>query len=441
MRSLSRICGLSALTTATRPLVYRPIRERPPGRQAPPVGVPKDTAPVTSISRATPNFHEGGRRWRDGTSRARAWPPVVSSVPTTVVRARGLMAPRSGADVAPAHPAAPPPPALGRYQRPTTGVLGHVPAWVVPYAELARIDKPTGIYLFYLPYLFGTLFAAVVSPTLLAPTALLATNGLFLVGTAVMRGAACSWNDTIDAPYDRQVARCRWRPVARGALSRRQAHVFTALQSVVGAAILLQLPPAVIGYAVPNIALLAFYPFAKRLTHYPQVVLGLTVGWGVIMGAAAMGVDPLLGLLSPASASAAAMPGAVGVAAGALYAANVAWTVIYDTIYAHQDVRDDAAAGVKSLAVRFRHRPKPLLAALALTQVAALAATGAAAGLGPAYWVASVAGCALSLALMIRRVDLARPASCAAWFRKTVWYTGGAISAGLLLEYLARSVS
>ena len=120
---------------------------------------------------------------------------------------------------------------LPLYKTPRKGFLSLLPSSWVPLGELMRLDKPTGLYLFYFPYLFGLLYAACVSQPIISPYSLAATSATFLVGTIIMRGAACTWNDNV---LDRQVTRCCLRPIARGAVSSAKGHIFTIAQSVVG---------------------------------------------------------------------------------------------------------------------------------------------------------------------------------------------------------------
>ena len=314
------------------------------------------------------------------------------------------------------------------YHPPTRGFLFLIPRAWVPYAELMRLEKPTGLYLFYLPYLFGLLFAASTAHPTIMPLPLLTASIQFFSGTIILRGAACTWNDTHDRAYDRLVARTRLRPVARGAIYPFQAHVFTAAQSIVGLLLLYSMPLQVSYYSLPVIAILGLYPFAKRVTHYPQVILGVPVAWGVFLGSAALGCDPVALWLGQGSQS------GVGGALGCFYMANIAWTVIYDTIYAHQDVKDDAKAGVKSMAVRHLYNTKTLLSWLAVVQTSLLLATGMLAEMGSAYFVGSC-GAGVSLATMIWRVDLKRPSECMWWFKHGTWFVGGSITLGLVGEY------
>ena len=231
----------------------------------------------------------------------------------------------------------------------------------------------------------------------------------------------------MDRDLDRQVARCRLRPMARGAVSPRNAHIFTAAQCLVWLAILAQVSARCLFYAVPLVVLVGVYPFSKRVTHYAQVVLGFTLTWGLLIGCVALGVEPM----DMASEETAA-------ALVCLYASFVIWTVIYDTVYAYQDVKDDVKAGVKSMAVRYRHNAKPMLSFLAAVQVGLLVSTGVLMGAGVVYFLGACICSALSLALMIWKVNLGEPDSCWWWFSNGALLVGGAIFAGFVGEYSNR---
>lgn len=319
----------------------------------------------------------------------------------------------------------PPQDALPAYTPPTTGLLSLLPASWVPYAELIRLDKPTGTYYLFFPCLFSTLLAATMTTPLVPPTTILTTTALFFTGALVMRGAGCTINDLWDRNLDPHVARTRLRPIARRAISPQQAIVFTGAQLLTGLAVLLSLPLECFWYATPSLLFVATYPLAKRVTNYPQFVLGLTFSWGAIMGFPALGVD----LLSNHAALA---------AAGLLYASNVAWTVLYDMIYAHMDIKDDAKAGIKSIALKHEKETKSVLTGLAVVQIGLLASAGSAAGLGPVFFVGSCGGAAVTLATMIYRVQLKSVADCWWWFKNGAWFTGGAIALGLAGEYTAQ---
>ncbi|GAB4194601.1 MAG: 4-hydroxybenzoate octaprenyltransferase [Thalassobaculales bacterium] len=255
-----------------------------------------------------------------------------------------------------------------------------LPAPARPYARLARLDRPIGTWLLLLPCWWGLALAGAHDPALYL---------LFAIGAIAMRGAGCTINDLWDRDIDRLVARTRDRPLASGALGLRQAFAFLAAQLGVGLAVLLLLPPFawLLGAAV--MALVVTYPLAKRVTDWPQAVLGLTFNWGALMGYAAV-------------------TGTLSWAAVALYAAGFFWTLGYDTIYAHQDKADDAIVGVRSTALLLGGWTKPAMAGFYAVAVALLAM---------AVPTPLLALPALHLAWQIWRLDTADPANCLMLFR------------------------
>ena len=313
--------------------------------------------------------------------------------------------------------------------------MSHIPTSWLPLVELMRLDRPNGFWYFYLPHLYGTLHAATHLGS--SSAFLFQMNMVLVLGTIVMRGATCTWNDTIDAPLDRLVPRTRNRPIARGAISPFSAHLFTVLQSLLSLAILTLLPPISFAYALPAIIGWALYPLAKRVINYPQVVLGFPMAWGVFMGSAAMGADPLHLSRTHSRSSTSVEPRA---SICALYAANVLWTLLYEIIYSHQDAAHDVKAGVKSIVILYRGQTKPLLVKLAVGQVLLLAGAGWLGEVGLCYWVLAVFGAASTLATIVSRVKLNEPDNCAWWFKfGCCGFTGGAMAAGMLGEYLTAS--
>ncbi|CAK1363373.1 unnamed protein product [Cercospora beticola] len=314
--------------------------------------------------------------------------------------------------------------ALQTYKPPTTGLLSYLPRSWVPYAELIRLDKPAGTYYLFLPCLFSTLMAAPLTNPVVPPTTVLYTTGLFFTGALIMRGAGCTVNDLWDRNLDPHVTRTRLRPIARGAITVRQAIPYLGVQLFAGLGLLLQFPLVCLFYGVPSLLLVATYPLAKRVTNYPQAVLGLTFSWGAMMGFPALGIDVLS---DPTALTAAAC----------LYGSCVAWTIVYDMIYAYQDIRDDAKAGIKSIALAQEKNAKLFLSAVSAVQVGLLAGAGIAIGAGPVYFLGTVAGTAATSAYMIRKVDLNDVKDAAYWFFKGAWkWTGGIITLGLTGEYL-----
>ncbi|KAL2214322.1 4-hydroxybenzoate polyprenyl transferase, partial [Sarocladium strictum] len=311
------------------------------------------------------------------------------------------------------------------YKRPETGLLSKLPPSWVPYAELIRIDKPAGTYYLFFPCMFSTLMAAPMAMPMANPLTVVGTTLLFFSGAIIMRGAGCTINDLWDRNLDPHVARTRLRPIARGAITPFNALVFTGAQLFAGLAVLLQFPLECFFYATPSLLFVASYPLAKRVTYYPQFVLGLTFSWGAFMGFPALGVD----LLSNTAAL---------TAAACLYTSNIAWTVLYDMIYAHMDIKDDAKAGIKSIALKHDAETKQVLTGLAVVQLGLLGAAGFASGAGPAFFIGSCGGGLLSLGYMIRKVNLKDVKDCWWWFVNGCWITGGVISFGLVADYLVR---
>ncbi|KAF3025096.1 hypothetical protein E8E14_014573 [Neopestalotiopsis sp. 37M] len=316
-------------------------------------------------------------------------------------------------------------PHLPPYQDPRTGPLSHLPSSWIPYAQLMRLDRPAGLYAFYFPYLIGLMYAACISPSRIEPATILKLAVLLLPFNIVLRGAACTWNDNVDQRFDRCVQRCRHRPIARGAVSTGQAHVFTVAQ--LAALFLLQtmFPSPTIAHTITAVALLFVYALMKRVTFYPQVVLGFPFAWAIFFCLAALGVEPSGSIdnLKPSLA---------------LFTANILWTITYDTIYAHQDVADDEKAGVKSMALRYRNSTKILASILTICQLGLLLLVGMWAEFGVLYNIGTVGGVALSMAYHIYDVDLTQPESCGAWFHDQFWLVGAGYMAGLLCEYLKR---
>ncbi|KAJ6085929.1 hypothetical protein N7486_010210 [Penicillium sp. IBT 16267x] len=334
----------------------------------------------------------------------------TSQIHTTAVRSPEL-------DVKTPNPAT-------HYIPPQTGLVASLPSSWIPYAELVRLDKPTGTYYLFFPTLFSTLLAAPMAGHV-TPMQLLGTAGLFFTGALIMRGAGCAINDLWDRNLDPHVERTKFRPIARGALSPSKAVLFTGTQLLAGLGVLLQFPTQCFWYAIPSLPIVVAYPLAKRITNYPQLVLGFAFSWGAIMGFPALGVD----LLGNHDAL---------LAAGALYSSCIAWTVLYDMIYAHMDIKDDVAAGIKSIALRHEHNTKAVLTGLAATQVALLGAAGVAAGCGPVFFVGSCGSAVLSLGLMVWKVQLKNVSNCWWWFKNGCLLTGGGITVGLLGEYTAQ---
>ncbi len=290
------------------------------------------------------------------------------------------------------------------------------PAWSRPYLRLARLDRPIGSWLLLLPCWWSAALAAVAAHAR-APSLL--HIALFFIGAFAMRGAGCTWNDIVDRDLDGSVERTRSRPIPSGQVSVLQAFVFLALQALTGLAVLLSFNGFTIALGVASLLIVVVYPFMKRITYWPQIVLGLAFSWGALMGwAGAFGrldVAPLL-----------------------LYAGSISWVIGYDTIYAHQDREDDALIGIKSTALLFGERTKPMLVLFYAIAVVLIGAAGALAGGGLWLWLGLLAF-AVHLGWQVVRLDTADPDNCLRVF-KSDRDAGLILFAGLLLDAALRGV-
>ncbi len=289
------------------------------------------------------------------------------------------------------------------------GWVARLPAAWRPYALLARLDRPIGAWLLFLPGLWAICLAA---PGWAAGLRL---TLLFAIGAVAMRGAGCVVNDLWDRELDRRVARTAGRPLASGAVTPFRALVFLAALSLIGLAVLLQLNRLAILLGVASLVPVVLYPLAKRVTDYPQFVLGLTFGWGAPLGYAAA-----TGTLDPEAA--------------VLYAAAIAWILGYDTIYAHQDREDDALIGIRSTALRFGERTRPFLAACYAATLVLVGLAGGMAGMGWPFQAALLLPAAL-LAWQVIALDIDDPAQCLRLF-KANREVGLAVALALLLGRL-----
>jgi len=236
---------------------------------------------------------------------------------------------------------------------------------------------------------------------------------LFFVGAFAMRGAGCTWNDIVDRDLDQAVERTRSRPIPSGQVSVTQAAVFLIAQSLVGLLVLLAFNAFTVALGIASLAIVAIYPFMKRITYWPQIVLGLAFSWGALMGWAGMF-------------------GQLDIPALLLYAGSIAWVIGYDTIYAHQDREDDALIGIKSTALLFGPRTKPMLALFYSAAVLLIGAAGFVAGGGLIFTLGLLAFAA-HLSSQIVRLDIGDPDNCLAVF-KSDRDAGLILFAGLVLQ-------
>ena len=273
------------------------------------------------------------------------------------------------------------------------------PLWARPYLRLARLDRPIGSWLLLLPCWWSSALAAIPADAHDRHLASLdpAHLALFFAGAFAMRGAGCTWNDITDRDLDGRVERTRSRPIPSGQVSVAQALVFLAAQALVGLLVLVQFNAFAIATGIASLVIVAVYPFMKRITWWPQIVLGFAFSWGALMGwAAAFGrldAAPLV-----------------------LYAGAIAWVIGYDTIYAHQDRDDDALVGIKSTALLFGDRTRSMLALFYGLAVALIALAAVLAGAGAPFWP-GLAAFAAHLCWQIMRLDIRDPALCLSLFK------------------------
>jgi 4-hydroxybenzoate polyprenyltransferase len=288
------------------------------------------------------------------------------------------------------------------------------PAALLPYAQLMRLDRPIGWWLLLLPCWWGLALGQI------------AKGGgqpnwwhalYFLIGSIVMRGAGCVLNDMADRDFDAKVERTRNRPIASGRVSRTQAFVFLAFLSAIGLGVLLQFNNYTIILGACSLLIVFIYPFMKRITNWPQFVLGLAFNWGALVGWAAT-------------------HGALSAAPIFLYVAGIMWTLAYDTIYAHQDKEDDVLIGVKSTALLFGDETRKWLSGFFVTALVLLALSlhhaearlVAYGGLGLA---------ALHALWQLKSFDHQNSAGCLKLFKSNRTF-GLLFLAGLLLDSLTR---
>jgi 4-hydroxybenzoate polyprenyltransferase len=289
------------------------------------------------------------------------------------------------------------------------------PSWSRPYLRLARLDRPIGSWLLLMPCWWSVALAAAVAHDLRRlPLAIV----LFFVGSFTMRGAGCTWNDITDRDLDARVERTRSRPIPAGQVSVTQALVFLVAQALIGLAVLLQFNRFAVWTGIASLLIVAIYPFMKRVTWWPQIVLGLAFSWGALMGFAVT-------------------LGRIDATAAALYAGSIAWVIGYDTIYAHQDAEDDALIGVKSTALLFGARTQAALVVFYSLAAALIGAALVLARTGLPAWL-GLAAFAIHLAWQITRLKIDDPALCLRIF-KSNRDAGLLLFAGLLADAVLRA--
>jgi 4-hydroxybenzoate polyprenyltransferase len=292
--------------------------------------------------------------------------------------------------------------------QPGNWVQRYLPSGFLPYAQLMRLDRPIGCWLLLLPCWWGLALAHVAAGTRLNWW----YGFLFLAGAIVMRGAGCVVNDIMDRDIDAKVERTRNRPIPSGRVSVASAAAFLVALLLIGLVVLLQFNWFTIVLALCSMPIVAVYPLMKRVTSYPQVVLGLAFNWGALVGWTAIS-------------------GSLSLAPLLLYVAAIFWTLAYDTIYAHQDKEDDAIVGVYSTALRFGEKT-PILLIVCFGLFICLA--GAAFWIVGGFWsLISLIPAILHAAWQIARFDGDESALCLKLFKSNRTF-GLIILTGLLLD-------
>jgi 4-hydroxybenzoate polyprenyltransferase len=272
-------------------------------------------------------------------------------------------------------------------------VDGLAPPVTRPYLRLARLDRPIGSWLLLMPCWWSVGLAGMHQGAMPSLWHIV----LFFIGAFAMRGAGCTWNDLVDRNLDAKVERTRSRPIPSGQVTAKQAALFLIAQALVGLAVLLQFNRYTVLCGFASLMVVVIYPFMKRITYWPQIVLGLAFSWGALMG-------------WPAAFGRLDWPALV------LYLGSISWVIGYDTIYAHQDREDDMMIGIKSTALLFLERTQPILAAFYAGAVVLIAIAGLMAG-GGAIFLIGMLGFAVHLTWQVMRLDINDPAHCLMLFK------------------------
>ena len=272
-------------------------------------------------------------------------------------------------------------------------VDGRAPAFSRPYLRLARLDRPIGSWLLLMPCWWSVGLAGMQTDRLPSLWHIV----LFFIGAFAMRGAGCTWNDLVDRDLDTRVERTRSRPIPSKQVTVAQATVFMLAQALVGLLVLIQFNRFTVITGLASLLVIAIYPFMKRITYWPQIVLGLAFSWGALMG-------------WPAAFGRLDWPAIV------LYAGSISWVIGYDTIYAHQDREDDLMIGIKSTALLFGERTAPMLAGFYAGAVVLIGAAGLLAGGGLIFLLGLIAFAA-HLAWQIMRLDINDSSHCLKQFK------------------------
>ncbi|MFN3232388.1 MAG: 4-hydroxybenzoate octaprenyltransferase [Alphaproteobacteria bacterium] len=293
-----------------------------------------------------------------------------------------------------------------------------LPEGLRPWARLMRLDRPVGVWLLLWPCWWSVMLAGAATDRAPWDPFICKVLLAFAAGAIVMRGAGCIVNDLWDRQIDARVERTAGRPIASGVISPLAAIGFLFVLGLLGLAILLWFNQWTIMIALASVPLILLYPLAKRVTYWPQIVLGIVFNWGALLGWTALFDAP------PA------------IPAILLYLGCFFWTLGYDTIYAHQDRADDVEAGVKSSALALKGRTKPFLRLCFCLMVALVGLSGWLLSLGPAFF-AGMIGVALHFAWQLSKLDIDDPAVCLRLFKSNVdvgWLVFVALIGGYFLR-------
>ncbi|MEO9299120.1 4-hydroxybenzoate octaprenyltransferase [Devosia alba] len=288
----------------------------------------------------------------------------------------------------------------------------YFPDWLKPYARLARWDRPIGFWLLFWPCTWGLGLAAIAKPErgFDFPAAI-----MMLIGAVLMRGAGCTFNDIVDRDIDMQVARTRSRPIPSGAVTSRDALAFLVAQALLASVVLFQFNRFTVLAGVASLVLVAIYPFMKRITWWPQLFLGLAFSYGALVGWSSQSA----GLAMPALLA---------------YFGTILWVIGYDTIYALQDVEDDALIGVKSTALLFGSKARLIVSGFYAAAYVLWLAAATLAGAGIVFAVFSLVAAGL-LAWQVQTLDAEVEGNALARF-KSNHYVGIALVLAMLADWV-----
>jgi len=272
-------------------------------------------------------------------------------------------------------------------------VDGLAPSFSRPYLRLARLDRPIGSWLLLMPCWWSVGLAGMHEGRFPGLWSIV----LFFIGAFAMRGAGCTWNDLVDRNLDGLVERTRSRPIPSKQVTIAQATTFMLAQALVGLLVLIQFNHFTVVTGFASLLVVVIYPFMKRITYWPQIFLGLAFSWGALMG-------------WPAAFGRLDWPALV------LYAGSICWVIGYDTIYAHQDREDDLLIGIKSTALLFGERTRPMLTSFYVAAVVLIAGAGLMAG-GGIFFMIGLIAFAGHLAWQVTRLDIDDPEHCLMLFK------------------------